>query len=273
LRLGIVHESQVRTPPDSVDRSALELVHCPSYVAELLSGSLSAAKLRRIGLPWSNVLLQRTLAEVSGTLMTAELALKHGIACNTAGGTHHAGYDAGTGYCIVNDLAVTARSLLERKLASRVLICDLDVHYGDGTAALLTKEPRAFTLDVHCADNFPFVHGLASRDVPLAAGTDDDSYLRALSIALPEALDAFRPDIVLFDAGVDVHASDGLGKLALSDQGLLRRELCVLSSCLSRGVPVAGYVGGGYSRDLEALAARHCILHEAAALSWTDFKL
>jgi len=273
LRTGVVQPEQVVKPPDRVDRETLELVHCPAYVNDVLSGTLAPLALRRMGLPWSESLRERTLAEVAGTLATAELALKHGLACNTAGGTHHAARAHGSGYCLLNDLAIAAASLLSRGLLSRVMVVDCDVHQGDGTASMLADEPRAFTLSVHCADNFPATKQRSSLDVSLPAGTGDDAYLEALAGSLPAALQAFRPQLVLYDAGVDVHASDGLGRLELSDEGLLRRERYVLATCLAAGAAVAGVVGGGYDRDLEALAARHCFLHRAAQEAWTSFRL
>lgn len=272
LLTGVVDAQQVRSP-QLAERTVLERVHCPDYVRAFCSGTLLPAALRRMGLPWSEALVERTLAEVGGTLLTAELALQHGLACNTAGGTHHAHRDAGSGFCILNDLAVTALSLLDRGLCQRVLIVDLDVHQGDGTATLLAGEPRAFTLSLHCEDNFPARKATSSLDVPLPAGTDDDAYLAVLSQVLPTVLSSHAPDLVLYDAGVDVHGGDTLGRLALTDQGLWRREMCVLSSCLALGVPVAGLVGGGYHPDLDVLAARHCVLHRAAAQAWRDFKL
>jgi acetoin utilization deacetylase AcuC-like enzyme len=274
LRTGVIAPSQVHVAP-ALDRSALTLphTHCPEYVAAFCAGTLPAEAMRRVGFPWSPVLVERTLAEVSGTLLTAELALAHGLACNTAGGTHHAHRAHGSGFCILNDLAVTTASLLARSLASRVLIVDLDVHQGDGTATMLADEPRAFTLSFHCAANFPARKAASSLDVPLPAGTGDEAFLDALSSVLPGVIASFKPSIILYDAGVDPHAGDGLGRLSLSDEGLWRREMMVLNMALGAGVPIAGYVGGGYADDVEVLAARHCLLHTAAAQAWRDHRL
>ncbi len=273
LRTGVVDPAQVRVPAALAARETLELAHCPAYVAAFCEGALPAEAMRRIGFPWTPQLVERTLAEVSGTLLTAELALQHGLACNTAGGTHHAHRAEGSGFCILNDIAVATASLLQRGLAERVLVVDLDVHQGDGTATMLASEPRAYTLSLHCGANFPARKAQSSRDVALPPGTEDDAYLRVLAEELPAALDASRPSLVIFDAGVDTHAGDGLGRLALSDEGLWRREAMVLSACLGRGVPVAGLVGGGYCADLEVLAARHCLLHKAAAQAWREHRL
>ena len=168
---------------------------------------------------------------------------------------------------------MTTASLLASGKAERVLIVDLDVHQGDGTATMLAAEPRAFTLSMHCATNFPARKATSSLDVALPAGTGDDEFMDALAAALPATIASFKPSIVLYDAGVDPHAGDGLGRLALSDAGLRRRELFVLHAALDAGVPIAGYVGGGYAQDLEVLAARHCVLHEAAAQAWREHRL
>ena len=270
IKSGLLATSQVRTPP-TLPISLVEAVHCPDYIRSFVNGTLSPALVRRMGLPWSSLLVERTLSEVAGTLLTAELALEHGIACSTAGGTHHAHFAAPSGFCVLNDLAITTASLLSRGLVSRVLVCDLDVHQGDGTAALLANEPRAFTFSVQCEGNgFPIRTFSSSRDVELPPGVGDDEYLAMLSSTLPSIMDSFQPDIVLYDAGVDVHASDALGKMSLSDDGIRRRDLCVISTCVAAGVPVACVVGGGYDADVGALAARHCLVHAAAATVWQD---
>mmetsp|Transcript_33849 Transcript_33849/g.63747 ORF Transcript_33849/g.63747 Transcript_33849/m.63747 type:complete len:304 (+) Transcript_33849:345-1256(+) len=270
LERGIVRSHQVHTPSTMPTHKVLELVHCPDYVRDFCQGSLPEAAMRRIGFPWSQVLVERTLAEVAGTMLTAELALKHGIACNTAGGTHHAFRDFGSGFCIINDLAVTAAHLLDRRAVRRVLIVDLDVHQGDGTAAIFRLDPRVFTLSVHCEDNFPHRKQLSDLDVPLPRGVRDEEYLQVVKQALQSVLDSFQPDLVLYDAGVDTHELDALGFLELTDFGIYEREKQVFRMCMQRGVPVAGYVGGGYSADLDEVAWRHCALHEAAAITLHD---
>ncbi|GAQ87064.1 histone deacetylase [Klebsormidium nitens] len=264
LETKVVRPEQVHIPVELPSMEQMSLVHDPEYVREFCEGTLSAASLRRIGLPWSPVLVTRTLAEVAGTLLTAELALEYGLACNTAGGTHHAFRDFGSGFCIINDLAVTSAVLLERGAVSRVLIVDLDVHQGDGTAAILAHEPRVFTMSVHAASNFPAKKQRSDLDVPLPDGLADEEYLAVVADHLPRVLTDFRPDLVLYDAGVDPHKDDSLGRLSLTDAGLFQRERMVFDTCLAFGVPVAAYVGGGYSTDLDVLAARHCFLHQAA---------
>ena len=205
--------------------------------------------------------------------MAAELALKHGLAVGTAGGTHHAFRAHGSGYCVLNDLAVAAEALLARRAAARVLILDLDVHQGDGTAALFAGRTDVFTLSAHAERNFPARKQASHLDLPLPDATGDEAYMAAVAAALRSVLGSFKPDLVLYDAGVDVHAGDVLGRLALSDEGLARRELLVLDSCLGSGAAVAGVVGGGYHADLDVLARRHCWLHRAAAQMWRDYGL
>jgi acetoin utilization deacetylase AcuC-like enzyme len=263
LREGIAGLDQFHLP-QSAPRAWLETVHTPAYVTDYLTGELAPTAMRRIGLPWSPGLVNRTCVAVGGTILTAELALQHGIACSTAGGTHHAFADYGSGYCIFNDLAVAARHFQGRGLAQRILIVDLDVHQGDGTAAIFQEDPTVFTFSMHCGANFPFHKQTGDLDIELPVGTEDDAYLRTLSDALPDLLSGFKPDLVFYDGGVDPHRDDKLGKLALTDQGLYMRDHYVFVQCTARGIPVAAVIGGGYASDVDRLAHRHCLLHRAA---------
>lgn len=242
----------------------LALAHDPAYIESYLTGTIDPRAMRRIGFPWDARLVRRTCLALAGTLLTAELALEHGLACSTAGGTHHAYYDFGSGYCIFNDLAVAARSLVGRGLVRRVLIVDLDVHQGDGTASILHGDPTVFTFSMHCEANFPVRKQASDLDVGLPIGMEDDAYLAVLASHLPDLLTQVRPDLVIYDAGVDPHKDDLLGKLALTDAGLYRRDLYVLEKCVGWGVPVACVIGGGYSKDIDALARRHSLVHRAA---------
>jgi len=250
--------------PELPSRELLEAVHDPQYVADFLQGRLSREAERRIGLPWSPGLALRSRIAVGGTLRTAELALEYGLACNTAGGTHHAFPGYGSGFCIFNDLAVAARALLDRGQARRILIVDLDVHQGDGTARIFADEERVFTFSMHCERNFPMRKQASDRDVALPEGTGDDVYLDVLAREVAPLLDRFQPDLVLYDAGVDPHRDDLLGKLGLSDSGLMQRDRFVLDACRSRNLPTACVIGGGYGKDLEALVRRHSLLHRTA---------
>lgn len=276
-KFGKVYEWLVRDGVATLDQFQLSqpatpdqvmLAHDPAYVRAYLDGALDARAMRRIGFPWSAQLVQRTLTALGSTLLTAELALRHGMACSTAGGTHHAFHAFGSGYCIFNDLAVAARALKQRGLVRRVLIVDLDVHQGDGTASILQADADLVTFSMHCEANFPFHKQQSDYDVGLPVGVEDDAYLAALAQWLPDLLTQVRPDLVLYDAGVDPHVDDALGKLALSDVGLLRRDRFVLESCVYRGVPVATVIGGGYSKDIDALARRHTLVHRVASDVW-----
>ena len=267
IRDGVATLDQFHcAPPATAD--LVTLAHDAQYVDAYSAGTLDARAMRRIGFPWSEQLVRRTFTALGSTLLAAELALEHGLACSTAGGTHHAFRNAGSGYCIFNDLAVTARSLHRRGLARRVLIVDLDVHQGDGTASILRDDTDLVTFSMHCDANFPFHKEASDLDVALPVGADDTAYLAALAAHLPDLLASVRPDIVLYDAGVDPHINDALGKLALTDEGLLRRDRYVLETCVRRGIPVATVIGGGYSRDVAALGRRHTIIHRAASELW-----
>ncbi len=260
---NIIQPQQVYQP-ELPPREWLELIHTPDYVAAYCDGTLDAKAQRRIGLPWSPALARRTCLAIGGTILTAKLALEQGLACNTAGGTHHAFPDYGAGFCIFNDLAVAPAVMLGLGLVKKVLIVDLDVHQGDGTAFVFQADPRVFTFSMHCGDNFPSRKQASDLDIALPRGLDDDGYLQILAKQLPEVLQRVQPDLVFYDAGVDPHVDDRLGKLALSDQGLYRRDRLVLSTCLTQDYPTACVIGGGYSDDLKGLAQRHSLLHRAA---------
>jgi acetoin utilization deacetylase AcuC-like enzyme len=260
---GIVSVDQFHCP-DEAPTDWIELAHAPEYVAAYRSGTLDERAMRRIGLPWFPRLVHRTCVAAGGTVLTARLALEHGIACNTAGGTHHAFADYGSGYCIFNDLAIAARVMQREAGIRRVLIVDLDVHQGDGTASIFSGDASVFTFSMHCGINFPFRKQQSDLDIDLDAGMEDDEYLRVLGKVLPDLLSEVKPDLVFYDAGVDPHADDLLGKLALSDNGLYRRDEFVIESCLRGGYPVACVIGGGYAKDIDRLAARHTLVFAAA---------
>ena len=262
LRQGLAVESQIHQPLQA-PRRWLELVHGRTYHQAFARGELGAAAERRIGLPATTPLVRRTWLAVGGTVLTARLALKHGLACHLAGGTHHAFPNHGSGFCIFNDCAVTARVLLAEGLIQHLMVIDLDVHQGDGTAAIFADEPRVFTVSAHCASNFPLRKQCSDVDLPLDDGLEDDDYLAAIGDQIPDLLDQQRPDLVLYNAGVDPHRGDRLGKLSLSSSGLLNRDRLVLDACLRRGIPVATVIGGGYD-DLEPLVERHSLVFRAA---------
>ncbi len=255
---------------ENISRAHLELVHAPEYIDAFLENRLDEKAMRRIGLPWSEELARRSQIAVGGTLMTTRMALEHGLACNTAGGTHHAFPDFGSGFCIFNDLAVSARVVLNEGAVKRVLIVDLDVHQGDGTAFIFAGEERVFTFSMHCEANFPVAKQKSNLDIGLDKGTGDEEYLAVLGRELPRLLDEFEPELVLYDAGVDVHQDDLLGRLSLTDEGISRRDYYVLSECRRRNIPTACVIGGGYAEDRDQLTRLHALLHRAAIRVFQD---
>jgi acetoin utilization deacetylase AcuC-like enzyme len=241
----------------------LELAHDAAYVDAVLNGRVEDAVARRIGFPMTEPVALRSRCAVAGTVLAARLALEHGAACNTAGGSHHADRTGGAGFCVFNDVGVAATLLLAEGQIRRALVIDLDVHQGDGTARIFEHDPRVFTLSVHCETNWPRRKAVSDMDVGLSPGTDDAAYLAAVRAAVDDALEAARPDLVFYNAGVDPHRDDRLGLLDLTDEGLAAREALVVETVMRRGVPLVGVLGGGYSRDLDALAGRHALLHKA----------
>ncbi|WP_184055246.1 histone deacetylase [Sphingomonas aerophila] len=243
--------------PDPMPPHWLEEVHDPAYVAQVLSAAVPAEKERRIGFPVTEQVARRAQAVPGGTWLAACLALRHGFAANSAGGSHHALADTGAGYCVFNDLAVSAVRLVEEGAVERLLVVDVDVHQGDGTAALTAGRAGIATYSIHAAKNFPARKARSTLDVALADGVGDDEYLDTLRRTLVPMLDDVRPQLILYQAGVDPFEGDQLGRLALTDEGLARRERLVAELALARGVPLASTVGGGYGSDKEAIARRH----------------
>lgn len=263
LDQGLIERKQIYVPL-SIARRDLEEIHPRRYHETFSRDQLTRPEQRRIGLPATSALVQRTWLAVGGTLLTARLALRYGLANHLAGGTHHAHPDFGSGFCIFNDCAVAARVLLLRREVEKILIVDLDVHQGDGSAACFQTDERVTTFSVHAASNFPLRKVNSDIDIPLPDGTEDGDYLAAIGDQLPNVLDEVKPQLVLFNAGVDPHRDDRLGRLHLSDDGLLMRDRLVLDACLRRKIPVATVIGGGYD-NLEPLVRRHAIVFRAAA--------
>ena len=238
--------------------------HDADYVARWTTGQATESERRASGFPWSPEMVVRSLTSVGATLGAVRSALRHGVGCSLAGGTHHAGRARASGYCVFNDLAIATYELLATEAARAVLIVDLDVHQGDGTAEILRDEARAFTFSMHGAKNFPRVKIPSSRDVPLPDGTGDDLFLSTLDAELPGLYDAFRPDFVLYQAGVDPLRNDRLGRLALSHEGLAARDRMVFESARRRGVPIASAQGGGYGKVLADTVLAHANVVRAA---------
>lgn len=243
--------------PQPMPREWLEAVHCPGYVEEVFRAEVPREKERRIGFPVTPAITSRVRHTNGGTWLAAQLAREHGYATNSAAGSHHALHDTGAGYCVFNDLAVTANRLIAQGDAQRVLIVDCDVHQGDGTASLTAGRADIFTLSLHAEKNFPVRKARSSRDVALPDGMDDDGYMAELTRHLPQVMADFAPDFVLYQAGVDPHHDDKLGRLALTDEGLAARDRFVVASARAAGLPVASALGGGYGDDARAVAARH----------------
>jgi acetoin utilization deacetylase AcuC-like enzyme len=241
--------------PEPMPRHWLEAVHDPDYVAEVLEARVPTAKTRRIGFPVTPAVAARAQVVPGGTWLAAHLALTHGFAANTAGGSHHALANTGAGYCVFNDLAVAAVRLVEEGTVNRLVVVDCDVHQGDGTAALLAGHPGIATYSIHAEKNFPARKARSTLDVPLADGLGDDAYLTTLEETLAPFLVEHRPQLILYQAGVDPYAGDKLGRLALTLDGLSARERLVAR--LAAGVPLASTVGGGYGDDPLEIARRH----------------
>lgn len=263
---GVLREGQLHRSPGVSDADLLR-AHDPAYVAAIDEGTIDAAAMRRIGFPWSAHIPRRARATMGGAVAAARAALQDGLSGQLAGGTHHAHYDFGSGYCVFNDFAVAALAVLHSGAAKRIAVIDLDVHQGDGNAAILAPRPDVFVLSVHGEKNFPFRKVASDLDVALPDGAGDDAYLRALAGALPAVWD-FRPDLVLYQAGVDPLAEDKLGRMALTHEGLMQRDAMALGECKVRGVPVSMATGGGYADPIEASVAAYANTYRVAKRLW-----
>ena len=257
----------------------LALAHTPDYVSAVAEGTLSAVHQREIGFPWSEAMVARARRSVGATISAARAALASGVATNLAGGTHHASADKGGGYCVFNDAAVAARLMQAERHRSqrqllRVAIVDLDVHQGNGTAAIFADDPTVFTLSLHGAKNFPFRKALSDLDVDLPDGCGDEAYLAALDDALAELwrrhLQA-PPGLIFYVAGADPHEGDRLGRLKLSSAGLAERDRRVLAAARERRIPVAVSMAGGYGRVIEDTVEVHLGTIRAAVASWRQW--
>jgi acetoin utilization deacetylase AcuC-like enzyme len=263
LAEGLVrHEDLVE--PEPMDVAAMRLVHTPDYLDKLSGEGLSAAEQRRLGLPWSAALWQRSRLAAGGTLLAARSALGEGLAANLAGGTHHAFADHGEGFCVLNDVAIAIRQLRAEGAIRRAVVVDLDVHQGNGTAAIFEGDDSVFTFSMHGEKNYPARKMRSSLDVGLEDGVGDAEYLGVLGRNLPQVFAAARADIAFYVAGVDVVGGDRYGKLALSEDGLLARERLVLGAAGERGLPLAIVLAGGYAATRERTAELHAAVFRAA---------
>lgn len=243
----------------------LRLAHDADYVDQVMRSEVSRAIEREIGFEVSERVTRRSRLAVAGTVLASEIALEAGIACNAAGGSHHARRAHGAGFCTLNDVGVAASLLLANGRASHILVVDLDVHQGDGTAEIFSNEPRVFTFSLHAEKNYPARKVPSRYDFALPDAVRDAAYLECLDDALGRMAEAFTPDIVFYNAGVDPHEEDRLGRLSLTNDGIRARDRMVISHFRERGVPLVGVVGGGYAHDVAELAERHAILFETAA--------
>jgi len=244
--------------PEATSATDVLRVHTPEYVQAVINGTLERKALLRLGLPWSEDLVRRAFAVLGGTYGAARAALVDGVAANLAGGTHHAFADHGEGYCIFNDHVVTLRRLRAEGYARRFLIVDLDVHQGNGTAVLCRDDEETFTFSVHSESNYPARKERSSWDIGLPDGTTDQQYLEVVIEALPQLLKKFNPEVILYQAGVDVLAGDRFGKLALTMSGVAERDRAVCVFAHRAGIPLVVTLGGGYARNIDQIVEAHC---------------
>ena len=259
---GVVAPGDLQIP-DAISWEELRLVHDAAYVDAVASGTLPPDAQRRIGFPWSEMMVERSRRSVGATLAAAREVLNGArsvapeVSANLAGGTHHAFRDRGEGYCVFNDVAVAATVLLREGAIARAAVIDCDVHQGNGTAAIFRHEPAVFTFSLHGARNFPFRKEVSDLDVTFEDGAGDEEYLAALAEHLPRVLDAHRPDLVFYLGGADPYEGDRLGRLKLTIDGLRSRDRMVFDACRERGLPVAVAMSGGYAVDVEAIVTIH----------------
>lgn len=264
LREGIITESQFFRPEPAANEDILA-VHSPEYIHRLENMQISRSEERRIGFPYSEKLVFREKCIVQGSIQNALDALKYGCSLNIAGGTHHAFSDRGEGFCLLNDIAIAASYLLRHKLSKKILIVDLDVHQGNGTAAFFRNYPEVFTFSMHGANNYPLHKEKSSKDIALPDGVTDDPYLKILDYSLNEIADTFEPDFIFFQSGVDILSTDKLGRISISPQGCAARDRTVFNFCKKNKIPVAVSMGGGYSQRLADIVDAHVNTFREAA--------
>lgn len=261
----------IHTVTGMISRSELADVHTSNYIEEFIGGTIPEKQMKRIGFPWTEQFVKRTRTAVAGTLLTAKTAAEHGVAINLTGGYHHAHPDFGSGFCVFNDLVIAAKQLIKEGKANRVLIFDCDVHQGDGTATCAELEPDIFTCSIHCEKNFPARKQNSDWDLGLDRELNDEDYLESVEQTLQTAIASFKPDFILYDAGVDIHKDDDLGLLNITTQGVLQRDLLVFEAAKRIEVPIAAVIGGGYQRDINALTQVHMqLIHAAIKTYVTD---
>jgi acetoin utilization deacetylase AcuC-like enzyme len=260
---GTLHGDNLFAPEPIAD-ALIVRTHEPEYWYKLKTLSLSPGESRRTGFPVTRQLVERETIIANGTVLCARFALEHGISMNIAGGTHHAFADRGEGFCLLNDIALGASYLLDNALVRQILVVDLDVHQGNGTARIFAGDPRVFTFSMHGAKNFPLVKEQSDLDIGLADFTDDTTYLSTLDLNLKRLLDMVQPDFIFFQSGVDVLATDRLGRLSLSREGCKQRDRLVLETAKRNKIPLVASMGGGYAENFRDIIEAHANTYRVA---------
>ena len=250
--------------PIPCSMETLKEAHSEKYILNIKNKSLSEKDIKKIGFPLNDSVIKRSFIATGGTVLASKLAIHYGLACNTAGGSHHANFDGGAGYCIFNDVAVAAKYLLNRGLANRILILDLDVHQGNGNSDIFKDNRNVFTFSMHSKSNYPAKKSLSDLDVELKDNTEDKEYLDILKFNLANLNDE-NFDFVFYIAGVDIHYDDRLGKLKITDEGINLRDNIVIDNFFSKRIPICGVLGGGYNKDFNKLIELHSSLHKTCA--------
>ena len=248
--------------PCSVE--TLKFAHSDKYIQNILNKTLNTEGVKKIGFPLVDSVVKRSLVATGGTVLASKLAIHYGISCNTAGGSHHANYNEGAGYCVFNDVAVAAHYLINRGLANKILIVDLDVHQGNGNSDIFKENRNVFTFSMHSKSNYPAKKSKSDIDVELEDNLEDQTYIKKLKYYLGD-LNKENFDFVFYIAGVDIHFNDRLGKLKVSDEGIKKRDEIVTENFFSKGIPLCGVLGGGYNKDSKKLVELHSYLHQSCA--------
>ena len=250
--------------PYQCSEETLKRAHSENYIKNIKNKTLDKNGIKKIGFPLVDSVVQRSLVATGGTVLASKLAIKYGLACNTAGGSHHANFDGGAGYCVFNDVAVASQYLLDRGLAGRILIVDLDVHQGNGNSDIFMNNSNVFTFSMHSKSNYPAKKSISDLDVELNDNIEDKEYIKILKFYLNQ-LNQENFDYVFYIAGVDIHFNDRLGKLNISDDGIKERDELVTENFFSKGIPLCGVLGGGYNKDFNKLVELHSFLHQSCA--------
>jgi len=250
--------------PYPCSEQTLKKAHSLEYINQVKNKTLDQNTIKKIGFPLVDSVIQRSLVATGGTVLASKLAINNGIACNTAGGSHHANFEGGAGYCVFNDVAVAAHYLLDRGLAGKILIVDLDVHQGNGNSDIFKENKNVFTFSMHSKSNYPAKKSISDLDVELNDNMEDNEYIQALKFYLNQ-LNQENFDYVFYIAGVDIHYNDRLGKLKISDDGIKERDEIVTQNFFSKGIPLCGVLGGGYNKDFNKLVELHSFLHQSCA--------